>query len=202
MRSGASSSAHSRIKVTDNDMPKITLDLQILLAQLKAGLLRLSGILPTIAMPMIDPQPANPSAQKIYDVAKSLLGTDASPADIAPDSLACAETVNRIVKIAIGVPVGGGTSTFQMWRCLETYPLWQKILGSEALPGDIIISPTGSVTDARLEHGHVGIVAKHGILSNNSETGKLSENFDIPTWKRYYTQFGGLSTFFYRVVDK
>lgn len=177
-------------------MPKVSIDLQLLLAQLKAGLLKLTAIIPSLRMP--DPLPANPSAAKIYEKAKSLLGTDASPLDAAPDSLACAETVNRIVSLALGTPIGGGTSTYSMWQCLRASAKWVTVISSDALPGDIVISPTGGVTGARLEHGHVGIVAKHGILSNNSENGLLSENYDIPTWKRYYTQFGGLPTFFYR----
>lgn len=171
-----------------------------LLAQLAAALQKLSAILVT-RMPALDLEPANPTTQKIYDTAKSLLGQDASPADQAPDSLACAETVNNIVRIATGSPVGGGASTYAMWQVLRTPGgRWRSVIVSEALPGDIIISPTGSITNARLEHGHVGIVAKFGILSNNSEDGKLSENFDIDSWRRYYTQFGGLATFCYRAV--
>lgn len=180
-------------------MPNVTLDLSTLLTQLKAGLLILSGIIEKRLMPP-EFQPANPNAAKIYAQAKRLIGTDASPRDAAPDTLACAETVNRIVALALGAPIGGGTSTASMWQVLRTdTKRWTPIIGSEALPGDIIISPTGGTTNARLEHGHVGIVAKFGILSNNSENGLLCENYDIPSWKRYYSGFGLLPTLFYRV---
>lgn len=171
-----------------------------LLAQLAAALQKISAIVKA-RMPAHDPQPANDRAQRIYNEAVALMGTDASPADIAPDSLACAETVNRIVALALGTPIGGGTSTYSMWQVLRSSTQWLPIILSDALPGDIIISPTGSITNARLEHGHVGIVAKHGILSNNSENGLLSENYDIDSWRRYYTQFGGLPTFCYRAVQ-
>lgn len=184
-------------------MQQVTLDLPTLLAQLKSGLLvlseNLSDILHGTFMPP-EQEPANANAAKLYEQAKKLIGTDASPNDAAPDNLACAETVNRIVALALGAPIGGGTSTYAMWQVLRSdSKRWTPIMGSEALPGDIIISPTGGTTNARLEHGHVGIVAKHGILSNNSENGLLCENYDIPTWKRYYSGFGLLPTLFYRV---
>lgn len=136
---------------------------------------------------------------KIYETAKGLLGVDASPNDEAPDALACAETVNAIVKKALGAPVGGGASTFAMWQCLRQFTArWEQVL--EPLPGDIVISPTGASPNARLQHGHVGIVAKYGILSNNSENGLLSENWDMRTWKAYYSEFGGLPTLYYRCI--
>lgn len=146
--------------------------------------------------------PIMTDSDKIYETAKSFLGLDASPGDEAPSALACAETVNYIVQKATGRPVGGETSTAAMWNSLKSdSSRWGAIFASEALPGDIIISPTGSVSGARLAHGHVGIVAKFGILSNNSETGTLEENYDIPSWTAYYTNFGGLQTLFYRCIE-
>lgn len=147
------------------------------------------------------PMPPITNREKIYNEAKALLGTDASPGDQAPSALACAETVNYIVQQATGRPVGGTTSTAAMWQALKADGArWQAIFASEALPGDIIISPTGSVAGARLTHGHVGVVAKYGILSNNSETGTLAENYDIQSWTKYYSDFGGLPTLFYRCI--
>lgn len=145
--------------------------------------------------------PVVTSGEKIYQVAKSLLGQDASPENQAPSALACAETVNYIVQKATGSPVGGGASTASMWEALKADSTrWESILGVDAREGDIIISPTGSNGFSRLTHGHVGIVARYGILSNNSETGTLGENYDIASWKRYYTDFGGLPTLFFRCI--
>src|ERR1700741_3409527 len=43
--------------------------------------------------------------ERLYEVAKATLGTDASPKDEAPDDLACAESVNAIYKKAFGYPI-------------------------------------------------------------------------------------------------
>lgn len=140
-----------------------------------------------------------PQGIEIYNTAKALLGTDASPRDIAPSSLACAETVNYIVTKATGAPIGGGVSTYVMWQCLREFTArWEQVL--DPLPGDIVISPTNSNPGARLKHGHVGIVGYYGILSNNSEDGHLEENFNIASWKAYYSDFGGLPMLFYRCL--
>ena len=36
---------------------------------------------------------------RLYEAARSFIGTDASPNDLAPDELGCAETVNEIMAI-------------------------------------------------------------------------------------------------------
>lgn len=146
-----------------------------------------------------------PNGDKIYLTAKSLLGFDASPQDIAPPSLACAETVNYIVKKAIGAPVGGGASTAAMYKCLTQFTARFVQVGlADALPGDIIIAPTGYAVppalQPRVDHGHVGIVAKFGVLSNNSENGLLSENYTVQSWLDYYTEFGRIPTYIFRVL--
>ena len=39
---------------------------------------------------------------RLYEAARSFIGTDASPNDLAPDELGCAETVNEIIRRAFG----------------------------------------------------------------------------------------------------
>jgi hypothetical protein len=136
---------------------------------------------------------------KIYEMAKSLLNTDASPKDVAPDYLGCAETVNEIVRRATGQPVGGGVSTHEMCKVLMNTPSrWKQVLNP--LPGDIIISPSWWVQGAKLKHGHVGVVGYHGVISNNSENGLLGMTHSIRAWIAYYTEFGGLPTFYFRCL--
>lgn len=127
---------------------------------------------------------------KVYQTAKSLLGHRLAN----NPQLGCAESVNYIVQEALGKPVGGGASTAEMYKALldttRFFQLDSGITSFDPLPGDIIISPTGQ-GNGRLPHGHVGIIAKYGILSNNSETGLLSEHFTLESWSDLYAGYGG-----------
>lgn len=185
------------------NLRRALLTLEAWLATLQAK--RASEPQPESAMPEHPPGMIQTEAGKrIYDVAKALLGQDASPDNQAPSNLACAETVNYIVTRALGRPVGGETSTYAMLQYLRAnMGRWEQILPSESLSGDIIISPSPApgTKGARLQHGHTGIVGNYGILSNNSETGKLAENYDITSWTSYFTDFGNLPTFCFRCVQ-
>lgn len=116
----------------------------------------------------------------------------------ANTELGCALAVNAIAKQAWGTEIGGGSSTYQLWQFLKDTTRFESVLPENATPGCVIISPTGSNKNARLAHGHVGIVGKYGICSNNSESGTFEENYSIDSWQRYFTDFGGLPTLVYR----
>jgi len=127
-------------------------------------------------------EPSN--AEKIYQAAKDALGTEASPRDIAPDELGCAETADEIVKRATGKYVNGTTktvtiSTAEMYKILSRNPEWEEIYLPEK--GALIISPT-----VGKNVGHVGICGIYGIMSNNSPTGTFEQNFTYDGWDRYY----------------
>lgn len=133
------------------------------------------------------------AGKKVYTVASHHLGDSLALNPV----LGCAETVNRIVMIALGKPIGGGASTADMYNCLHDTKRFTQV--EKPLPGDIIISPTGKGSGA-VPHGHVGIVAMHGILSNNSETGRLGEDYTLDTWTQHYGHFGGFPVEFYRFI--
>lgn len=130
---------------------------------------------------------------KVYNTAKSLIGQALAPDPV----LGCAETVNIIFKQAIGVEAGGEASTQAMYTALQDTKRFTFITRCNALPGDIIISPTGL---GKYPHGHVGIVAIYGILSNSSSDGRLHENYDIDTWTNYFERQGGFPVLFFRVI--
>lgn len=132
--------------------------------------------------------------EKIYDVAKNSLGKDFS----TNDQLGCAETVNAIVKIALGFEVGGGVSTAQMYQELKYSKNFCEV--KTPLEGDIILSPTGT-SSKNVAHGHVGIVAKYGVLSNDSNSGKLAEKYTLESWNKYFAIDNGFPVLFYRAVD-
>lgn len=132
---------------------------------------------------------------KIYQTAKALLDQTESgnnPID------GCAETVNNIFIKALGVVVGGGYSTALMFVALHNACRFQPITLGNQLPGDIIISPTGSGNGV-MPNGHVGIVGEFGILSNNSENGLLQEVWTVPNWQKVYGGIGGFPVLFFRV---
>src|SRR3990167_9492502 len=76
---------------------------------------------------------------KLYDTAYSLLGTDVSPQDNAPDELACTESLSRVIQKAYP------ELNFHTWlstRQLYDYLLATIVFDEVASPiiGDIILS--------------------------------------------------------------
>lgn len=130
----------------------------------------------------------------LVDLAKEHIGTDASPADLAPDELGCAETVTTILKkLYPQTPIITGTWT--LWDYFEKHPNWFPMQQPE--PGCIIISPTG--TGNGKFPGHVGIMLDDGtIASNDSFTGKFERNYDLDTWKARYQEKGGFPVYYYK----
>lgn len=140
------------------------------------------------------------NGQLLYNVAKANLGQKLTIDNASDDYgiLGCAETLNNLALRAWGHQIGGGFSTFALWQFLKDSSKFQPVTSATSLPGDIVISPTGSIANATLKNGHCGVVGMYGILSNNSEDGTVQENYSIPSWLRYYTDYGGLPTLFFR----
>lgn len=135
---------------------------------------------------------------RLYLGAISCLGMDASPNDIAPDELGCAESVNAIHKKVFGFEIGGEISTNRMYQVLRKSMLFLQI--DSPLAGDIIISPTG-YGNGRLSNGHVGIFGENGIImSNDSISGSFQENYTLDTWKQRYAMVGGYPIYIFRRI--
>jgi hypothetical protein len=135
---------------------------------------------------------------KLFDAAVASIGIDASPNDVAPDEVGCAETVNAIFKSVFGREAGGGLSTHQMYNAMLKDSRFIKV--DQALPGDIIISPTG-YGNGGLSNGHVGIVGEsETIMSNSSATGTFESNYTLKTWVARYRGKGGYPIVFFRVI--
>lgn len=136
-------------------------------------------------------------SKKIYDTAASCLGQHITLDTSVSADLGCAEAVSYVLKNAgvPGLPTRGiaGTAALYTWLCSSG----QFDEPTQPLPGDIIISPTGAPT-ARFAHGHVGIVAKHGILSNNSYTGKFDEALNLDSWRDFFQVRGGFPIYYFR----
>lgn len=136
--------------------------------------------------------------QQIFTTAKSLIGTDVSPNDLAPDELGCAETVSTLLNRA-GFPMPIILSTSELWRFFSQSDVWVEVMSP--LPGDVIISPTGQGGKNGITHGHTGIVGEGGrIMSNDSATGKFVSNYSIASWTVRYKIKGGYNTYYFRRI--
>lgn len=143
------------------------------------------------------PNVATANSQKIYEVAAAHLNQSLCENHM----FGCMETVNNIFEIAFGSEIGGRQSTYMGYQYL-TGALKGKytfVEVTDPLPGDVIISPTGYGKSEVMPNGHVGIVAKYGILSNNSYTGRLEEGYKLDSWKARYADRGGYPVKFFRV---
>jgi len=136
---------------------------------------------------------------KLYTTAASLLDTQVAPMDTADGfgAYGCALTMNGVAEKAWGHQIGGGASTLAMYGCLIDKTKYAPVAPENALAGDIIISPTSMGANPST-HGHVGCVAKYGILSNNSEDGRLEEQWTLPAWQDYYGTAMGFPVFVFR----
>lgn len=167
---------------------------------------------PTPPVPEPTPEPPEPAPEPVpeppkesnreilYRVAKDCLGRDMSPKDLAPDDLACAESINGVFREAFGADlVKNVVSTTVLYNAMLKDPRLKKIPHSEIQPGDISIAVTGQSTKGTL-HGHVGIWGNYTVMSNNSATGKWAAHYSLEAWKNVFENKLGFPLHAFRVV--
>lgn len=124
----------------------------------------------------------------IYNSAKKALGKHITLNEMVPHDVGCAEAVSYVLKDAgFAMPKLGIPGTANLYQWLKNSPNFKQRFIGDAIPGSIIISPTGT-SALNSPHGHTGIVGKYGILSNDSATGLFLEFWNLDKWKRYYNQ--------------
>jgi peptidoglycan hydrolase-like protein with peptidoglycan-binding domain len=129
--------------------------------------------------------------RRIYRTALSFIGRDASPSDLAPDEVGCADSVSAVLQTALGSEMG-------IDYTISTALLYKELMASKAYTmvqtpqaGDILVSPTG-LGNGGLSNGHTGIWGENGlIMSNSSATGNFMQNYNADTWKARYVALGG-----------
>lgn len=110
--------------------------------------------------------------------------------------LGCVEAVNHVHKFAFGTPIVLSSSTIDLYNQLVSSELFFKV--DSPLPGDIIISPTGS-GNGKISHGHTGIISEYGtILSNDSDSGLFLLKWNLSSWFDYYGRQGGFPVYYFR----
>lgn len=165
-----------------------------LIIQIKLKIAQLQSILGIAQSNLSTPQ-----GKKIFETAKTLLGTDASPNDLAPDEYGCAETVSDVL-IASGFPMPVIISTAELYKFFVGSGSWLEVPG--CLPGDVIISPTGMGGQNGVLNGHTGIVGENSvIMSNNSYTGRFETNYTVASWTSRYKIKGGYPVFYFRRIN-
>lgn len=141
--------------------------------------------------------PVPTASDKLYQTAKSLLGQHLTLDSNVPPELGCAECASVIANKAgvQRIPSDGFASTNQFHDFMMSTAAFAERL--QPAPGFIVVAVTeGS------KHGHIGYFAAFGlqyqsdwgILSNDSNTGRLSEQWSWSEWQKYYTQELGLET--------
>jgi len=155
--------------------------------------------------PVPEPEPITSSPpphmetqpEKLYALAKSLIGTHLSLDNTVPWMVGCGEAVSDLLKrfgIA-GIPHLGIAGTAQFLTFLKNSNYFEEIHEYEV--GAIIVNATG--TGNGKVRGHIGVCGKNQIMSNNSETGKWDTQWTYDRWNAYYHVYGGIPTRFFRL---
>lgn len=137
---------------------------------------------------------------KLYGVALSFLGSDASPKDEAPDEVGCSDTASYVIMAALGPVIKHTISTADLFNQMNKSKNFVRI--KEFLPGCVIISPTViGKQPGGLTNGHVGVVGEDNeILSNSSATGLLTQNFTVDSWVKRYREIGKYPIYVFKPI--
>ena len=134
---------------------------------------------------------------KLYEVACSALGTDASPENLARPEVACAETVTYLISLV--------DSNIQWTNRLATFHMRKDMLRGKNFEsvthprkGSIVLSATDWDKNGNINVGHVGIyMGDNQIASNNSYTGIFDKNYSLDSWTRYFKDRKGLDVLYF-----
>lgn len=144
--------------------------------------------------PIVVPKPVIPPTNRelLLSEAYKALGTDITPNDKIPDTVACAETLCTLIKkIVPNFPIISYTP--DLYKYLMNDSRFKQVY--EFKEGLIIISPTGNSV------GHCGTTGKGGkILSNNSETGLWKDKYNQLEWIEKYSRQGKLKLYLFELL--
>lgn len=155
-------------------------------------------------LPQDETLPVNPpsmtNAERLYETALASLGKDMSPADHAPDSLACMESVDGVWLAAFGIHLlspADRLSTELGYKAMLVDSRLRMIDTPEV--GCIVISPTGFSTKGA-SHGHVGCWGKFDVMSNDSNSGLWTDNYTHEAWYDVFQKKLGFPVLFFLPV--
>ena len=112
----------------------------------------------------------------------------------------CAEEINSIANIALGKPIGGGTSTWLMGQALKDQARFKEITENKLLGGEVIIAVSGT-GNGKLKNGHVTIYLTNNELGgNDSKDGKFKKQYTLKSFYNHYGIDGGFPIKYYRIL--
>lgn len=156
----------------------------------------LNNVTPVVQNLYLDDPENTENNKKMYRGAVALIDQSQVPPGYDP-MFGCAISMNEVHRKIFGHPIGGGAATRDLVRYLRSDPTFKEVL--IPLPGDIVISPTDY---SRLPNppfvGHVGLIGKHCIMSNNSYNGLWQTKYTLNSWKKRYYDLGGYPMLFFR----
>lgn len=132
------------------------------------------------------PEPKLTLRDKIHFLAVESIGTDASKENLAPQDLSCAEGVANILHKADPTFPKDIISTIELHKILDLHDNYERVTIPK--PGCIINSPREGNTP-----GHAGIFTYgNRIISNDSKTGKMQNNYSLDSWIKDLKEKRGL----------
>lgn len=144
-----------------------------------------------------------PTEERLYQVGKDNLGQHLTLNNSVPPEVGCCECASRLFQLAgISVPTNGIAGTPAMAAWLLSNPDFLLIDAPEQGAVVIEVTSTGNGT----VEGHIGMFAAFGlmyvndwgILSNDSNTGTLREQWNWTDWQDWYEKQGGLKRYIFR----
>ena len=160
--------------------------------------------IPLPPMPHDDPElveaPVSPKTDSkqelLYHTAVECLGRDLAPNSAIPDDVKCVVQVQEVLKLAYGSYLGAGDALYNtkaLWQTLASSPDWEEIPEPEY--GCVMVAPTGT---GDLPHGHAAITLKHGLGSNDSGSGRFTQNYTYEAFTRFFKTLHGFAIHTYR----
>lgn len=147
-----------------------------------------------------------PQQNVIHNLLVQYLGKHCTLNPQIPSDVGCAEAASFLLKEA-GISDGSagiaGTEALLTW--VESRPdLFQEIFIPEE--SALLISATGTGNGS--VEGHTGFFGAFnveytddwGIVSNDSNTGLLREQWSFAEWTKWYTQLGGITPRIFRIL--
>lgn len=124
----------------------------------------------------------------IYNATANCLGQHLTLDPSVPFEVGCAESVSFLLSKAgiKGIPQRGFAGTWDLYQWLKTNKQFIESVYPEY--GSVVISPTDPTNPTN--HGHTGIILKHGIGSNDSTNGLFAENYTVDSWNHSFTLRG------------
>jgi hypothetical protein len=130
----------------------------------------------------------------LYQVAYSLLGKHLTLNSDIPKAYGCAQAMSYVLKqYGCNIPKRGISGTYSLYEWLQDNGV--EIEKSEV--GCILIYPTG--TGNGKIPGHVFVVGKHSLMSNNSKDGLFDYQWTREEAEEYYENYGHLEPHYFRI---